>query len=209
MTVKKITQKIVGFSVVAAESQNNDKNAQTEGTKETPPENTARPNGLPGATYKIKPPGEDHALYVTINDREVGGKMVPYEVFINSKNMNHYQWVTALTRVISAVFRKGGDNAFLADELMEVFDPKGGYFKSRQYMPSLVAEIGHAIKEHMLKNGSRVAHDVGDAIREKAKEAEESGAMKNATLCDKCHSKSVVMMGGCLTCVSCGASKCS
>ena len=109
---------------------------------------------LLGSTYKIKTPLSEHALYITINDVVLNHGTEhehrrPYEIFINSKNMDHFQWIVALTRIVSAVFRKGGDVTFLVDELRSVFDPQGGYFKKGgRYMPSLVAEIGDAIECH-------------------------------------------------------------
>ena len=118
-------------------------------------EKVERPEMLVGSTYKIKTPLSDHALYVTINDIVLNPqtpyeKRRPFEIFINSKNMDHFQWIVALTRIISAVFRKGGDVTFLVEELRSVFDPQGGYFKrGGKYTPSLVAEIGDAIGSHM------------------------------------------------------------
>src|SRR5690606_13440848 len=114
-----------------------------------------RPEALEGATYKIKTPLSEHALYVTINDIVLNPGTEhelrrPFEIFINSKNMDHFQWIVALTRIISAVFRKGGDVTFLVEELHSVFDPRGGYFKKGgKFMPSLVAEIGDAIECHL------------------------------------------------------------
>ena len=122
-------------------------------------ERLERPDMLVGSTYKIKTPLSEHALYVTINDVILNEDTEheirrPFEIFINSKNMEHFQWIVALTRIISAVFRKGGDVTFLVEELQAVFDPKGGYFKKGgKYMPSLVAEIGDAIENHMRSIG--------------------------------------------------------
>jgi len=154
MTLK-IGKKIVGYKVVKPESE---QAAEPEVAKqpdvESMHENVTRPEMLFGSTYKIKTPQSEHALYVTVNDMILNmgtenEERRPYEVFINSKNMDHFQWVVALTRVISAVFRKGGDVVFLVEELKGVFDPKGGYFKKGGvFMPSLVAEIGCAIESH-------------------------------------------------------------
>jgi len=154
----KISKKIVGYKVLTQE----DKAAAAQAVVETKlkdleqmHENVERPEVLVGSTYKIKTPQSEHALYITINDMILNQgteyeERRPYEIFINSKNMEHFQWVLALTRVISAVFRKGGDACFLVEELKAVFDPRGGYFKKGGvFMPSLVAEIGHAIETHM------------------------------------------------------------
>jgi len=118
-----------------------------------------RSETLPGATYKIKPPASDHAIYVTINNMMLNQgtdqeQLVPYEIFINSKNIENYQWIFALTRVLSATFRKGGEINFLINELKETFDPKGGYFKRGGiFMPSIVAELGYIIEKHMQSIG--------------------------------------------------------
>ena len=113
-----------------------------------------RPESLDGTTYKIKTPFTEHAFYVTINDILVDGRRRPFEIFINSKNMENFAWVVALTRVISAVFRREGDVTFLVEELRSIFDPQGGYFKpGGKRMPSLVAEIGDCLENHLIKIG--------------------------------------------------------
>lgn len=154
--VHKIAKQIVSYKVV--DTNNTEALPVAESVTadvESMHEHLERPEILMGSTYKIKTPQYEHALYITINDMVLNAgteyeERHPYEVFINSKNMEHFQWVLALTRVISAVFRKGGDACFLVDELKAVFDPKGGYFKKGGvYMPSLVAEIGFAIEAHL------------------------------------------------------------
>ncbi len=126
-------------------------------------EKVERPDVLIGASYKIKSPLVEHALYVTINDIVLNAGTEhelrrPFEIFINSKNMDHFQWIVALTRIMSAVFRKGGDVTFLVEELKAVFDPRGGYFKAGGvYMPSIVAEIGNVIEQHLKMIG--LLHD--------------------------------------------------
>ena len=195
-------------------------------------EKVERPEMLLGSTYKIKTPLSDHALYVTINDIVLNPgtpyeKRRPFEIFINSKNMDHFQWIVALTRIISAVFRKGGDVTFLVEELHHVFDPTGGYFKQGgRYMPSLVADIGDAIESHLKMIGMIVDEELDTHRKEliKAKNEEyknktskvsrqngeniERGFPSESQLCVKCHTKAVVMMDGCMTCLNCGDSKC-
>ena len=145
----KIDKKITAYKVVTEIEK------AVEIEKEIVHEDMKRPEMLLGSTYKIKNHFSEHALYITINDivlnvNTVNEERIPYEIFINSKNMEHYQWVTALTRVVSAIFRKGGDIVFLVNELKDIFDPKGGYFKKGGvFMPSLVAEIGYALETHM------------------------------------------------------------
>ena len=192
-------------------------------------EKLQRPEMLLGSTYKIKTPMSDHALYVTINDVVLNPDTEhelrrPFEIFINSKNMEHYQWIAALTLIISAVFRKGGDVTFLVDELRGVFNPQGGYFKSGgRYMPSIVAEIGDAIESHMKMIGL-LEHDLLDEhqrkhIEEKRAQYEQKNKRNEtpsgesfphgSTLCQKCLTKAMIQMDGCLTCLNCGESKCS
>ena len=112
-----------------------------------------RPEDLPGQTYKIKWPGSDHAIYITINDVMQDGRRRPFEIFINSKNMEHYAWTVALTRMISAVFRRGGDVSFVVEELKAVFDPRGGQWMEGRYVPSLLAAIGGVIERHLIEIG--------------------------------------------------------
>ena len=153
------------------------------------------------------------------------GRIRPFEIFINSKNMDHFQWIVALTRIISAVFRKGGDATFLVEELRSVFDPQGGYFKrGGKYTPSLVAEIGDAIEAHMKMIGM-IKEDVLEEhqqqlVDEKRRayqyDTNTGPAAENtvaefpaeARLCAKCHTKAVVLLDGCMTCLNCGDSKC-
>ena len=167
-----------------------------------------RPEDLDGATYKIKTPLSEHALYVTINDITVKGKRRPFEIFINSKNMENFAWIVALTRVLSAVFRHGGDATFLVEELRSVVDPRGGYFKpGGKYMPSLVAEIGECIEKHMIKTGLIKEPEVPEALKAKRKSAKEAG-IAGASQCPKCSQFSVARLDGCDTCLECGYSKC-
>ena len=112
-----------------------------------------RPEALPGQTYKVRWPDSDHAFYITINDIEQDGRRRPFEIFINSKNMEHYAWTVALTRMISAVFRRGGDVSFVVEELKAVFDPRGGQWMDGRYVPSLLAAIGEVIERHMIEIG--------------------------------------------------------
>ena len=230
--VKKIGQKIVGYEVLkdndaeqartaAAQEKHEDKVVQLH-------EKLERPEMLLGSTYKVKTPLSEHALYITINDVVLnpGTKHElrrPFEIFINSKNMDHFQWIVALTRIVSAVFRKGGDVTFLVEELRSVFDPRGGYFKKGgKYMPSLVAEIGDAIECHlrmigMLKDDGLDEHQKKLVAEKRAQfesamqagKSEDSGDFpEGAQLCTKCNTKAAIKMDGCLTCLNCGESKC-
>ena len=193
-------------------------------------EKIERPETLLGSTYKIKTPLSDHALYVTINDVVLNEgteheQRRPFEIFINSKNMEHFQWIVALTRIVSAVFRKGGDVTFLVEELRSVFDPRGGYFKKGgRYMPSLVAEIGDAIEAHMRSIGliedetTRVDSPGRQFVEEKQVQSGRNGTANEETpsrefpdgahFCMKCHMPAVMRMDGCMTCLNCGDSKC-
>jgi hypothetical protein len=229
---KKIEQKIVDYEV-SKEEQEQAEECVTAEIKEEEKivhlhEKLQRPEMLLGSTYKVKTPLSEHALYITINDvvLNTGTKHElrrPFEIFINSKNMDHFQWIVALTRIVSAVFRKGGDVTFLVEELRSVFDPRGGYFKKGgKYMPSLVAEIGDAIECHlrmigMLKDEGLDEHQKKLVAEKRAQyesavegtgPVESEGFPEGAQLCVKCHTKAAIQMDGCLTCLNCGESKC-
>jgi len=228
----KINSKIVSYNIVK-----NDVDTETPVNKqEFMHEEIERPEELRGYTYKIKTPLSEHALYITVNNIVLNGETkheqeYPFEIFINSKNMEHFQWVLALTRVISAVFRKGGDATFMVEELKEVFDPQGGYFKKGgRFMPSLVAEIGEVLGTHMEKCGLIKPEELSDAHKaliaekraalegstktnknltnEAANTDDASGYPPGAQLCKKCNTQANVLMDGCMTCLACGESKC-
>ncbi len=167
-----------------------------------------RPAALEGQTYKLKWPLSEHAIYVTINDIEVGGRRRPFEVFINSKNMEHYAWTVALTRMISAVFRRGGDVSFVVEELKAVFDPRGGAWTGGRYVPSILAAIGGVIEEHLVAIGFIPAPGAGLKADPRA-EAGAGGAATRGRECPSCGAYEMVMIEGCLTCRACGHSKCA
>jgi len=229
MTIK-IDKKIVDYSVTKEEDAAAApvKSSKSEDNIIHMHEKVARPEMLFGSTYKIKTPLSEHALYVTVNDIILNHGTPheirrPFEVFINSKNMDHFQWIVALTRIISAVFRKGGDISFLVEELQSVFDPAGGYFKKGgKYMPSLVAEIGEVIHCHLVMIGMLKADgpdehqqkliDEKRALYEESIERADSECSsefpEGAQLCKKCSTKAMIQMDGCMTCLNCGESKC-
>ncbi|WP_201729540.1 adenosylcobalamin-dependent ribonucleoside-diphosphate reductase [Acidocella sp. C78] len=161
-----------------------------------------RADKLIGATYKLRWPDSEHAMYVTINDIEQDGVRRPFEVFVNSKNLEHYAWVVALTRMISAVFRRGGEVAFVAEELKQVFDPRGGQWSGGRYVPSLVAAIGDVIERHMVETGFLVPPS------DQKRVAEVPAATPLGALCPKCSQPGLVREAGCLSCLHCGWSKC-
>jgi hypothetical protein len=233
MTVK-IEKKIVGYALV---SEQDKKDAEAKAAEKSSGstnviqlgEPLSRPDKLVGNTYKIKTPVTEHALYITINDviMDEGTPREhrrPFEIFINSKNMEHFQWIVALTRVMSAVFRKGGDVTFLVEELKSVFEPSGGYFKKGgKFVPSLVAEIGEVVEQHLQEIGmlkkpgldhhqqKLVDEKKAEYLEKHAKPGEEvnaDGFPKGAQLCNKCNTKASIIMDGCLTCLNCGESKC-
>jgi len=225
----KIEKKIVGYQVQTEQNIAPENSAPAKLIPIEMNESIKRPDFLLGSTYKIKPPIAEHAMYITINDIILNEdtdheQRRPYEVFINSKSMEHYQWVIALTRVISAVFRKGGDIIFLIEELSSVYDPNGGYYKKGGiYMPSLVAEIAAVIEKHMRFIGLIKTEEMSDTTKkilaqkqaefEKAQadnssDKSDSPFPANASLCKKCNNTSVIVMDGCKTCLNCGDSKC-
>ena len=163
----------------------------------------SRPEELPGRTYKLRWPESDHAIYVTLNDIVQDGRRRPFEVFINSKNMEHYAWTVALTRMISAVFRRGGDVSFVVDELKAVFDPRGGQWMDGRYVPSLLAALGEVIERHMIDIGFMPSDEVPAAPVE-AKRAV-AGRLRQ---CPKCGQASLIHQEGCDICTSCAYSKC-
>ena len=243
-------RRIVGYGV---HKPGDDTAAEDAGVKTDPAladvvqmdEMVERPQKLVGSTYKLKTPEHvsTHAMYITINDIVLNEGTEhelrrPFEVFINSKNLEHYQWIVALTLIMSAVFRKGGDITFLVDELRSVFDPRGGYWNKGKYVPSIIAEIGDVIERHLIDIGMLKSNEPDEHQRKliEAKRAELGGGqgsgqsasaavgapsamtaaapegeepwMATATLCPKCSHKAVVLRDGCQTCMNCGDSKC-
>ncbi|KIL97966.1 Ribonucleotide reductase of class II (coenzyme B12-dependent) [Paramagnetospirillum magnetotacticum MS-1] len=172
-----------------------------------------RPEALPGSTYKVRWPDSDHAMYITLNDIIQDGRRRPFEVFINSKNMEHFAWTVALTRMISAVFRRGGDVAFVVEELKAVFDPRGGQWVGGRYVPSLLAAIGEVIERHMIAIGflpdPKAAREPVEARDDRY--GEERKVVNGETRlrhCPKCNQPALLRSEGCDTCTSCGYSKC-
>jgi ribonucleoside-diphosphate reductase alpha chain len=166
-----------------------------------------RPDVLIGETYKIKWLNSDHAFYVTVNDIVKDGRRRPFEVFINSKNMEAYAWALALTRMISAVFRRGGDVSFVVDELKAIFDPRGGQWSGERYVPSLMAAIGDVIERHMIDIGFIAPHDA-PLMPEECRAVAVAAEGAPARFCPRCGSPSLVKLEGCESCVSCGYSQC-
>jgi ribonucleoside-diphosphate reductase alpha chain len=186
-----------------------------------------RPEELKGATYKVRWPESDHAMYITMSDIiDDSGRIRPFEIFINSKNMEHYAWTVALTRMISAVFRRGGDVSFVVEELKAVFDPRGGHWMGGRYIPSLLAAIGEVIEKHMIAVGflkssgsfnssqtqTRVMSMSGGSVPDEGP-AESSGTpqyLERQTLrqCPKCGQRGLKKEEGCDSCISCNYSKC-
>ena len=167
-----------------------------------------RPSTLDGNTYKLKWPDSEHAIYVTINDILVNDKRRPFEVFINSKNMEHFAWTVGLTRMISAVFRRGGDVSFVVDELKAVFDPRGGAWVGGKYIPSILAAIGGVLEEHMMKIG--FIEDSNTSLFHKSGEVTkvENLKLSRQKSCTSCGQLDLQMIEGCMICRSCGYSKC-
>ena len=240
----KIEKNIVDYKVITqeerAKAEEEAKQAEEERRESNiiqMHESVERPEMLVGSTYKIKTPESEHAMYITINDIILNEgseheQRRPFEIFINSKNMEHFQWILALTRITSAVFRKGGDVTFLIDEMRAIFDPRGGYWKKGgRYVPSLVAEIGDVINDHLTRIGmlkseemsetqkqilaekraefeGNAAPQIAGEASEGAEESAETQFPPGASLCKKCNTKAVILMDGCMTCLNCGDSKC-
>ena len=167
-----------------------------------------RPQTLGGQTYKIKWPHSQHALYITINDVLMDGQRRPFEVFINSKNMEHFAWTVALTRMVSAVFRRGGDVSFVVEELKAVFDPRGGAWMGGKYVPSILAAIGGVVEEHLVNIGFIEGMGLGLKADPHADLAEKGSVAPPGEACENCGQYDLRMIEGCMTCGSCGHSKC-
>ena len=165
-----------------------------------------RPAALEGNTYKLKWPDSEHAIYITVNDIFVGGRRQPFEVFINSKNMEHFAWTVALTRMISAVFRRGGDVSFVVEELKAVFDPRGGAWMQGKYVPSILAAIGGVIERHMVAIGFIEGEGMG--LKEDPQAQVVNLGENRGPACPNCGQFGMHMVEGCMTCPNCGHSKC-
>ena len=204
--LKKITQQIVGWTVRTTE----DDAGNTHTIREA--ETLERPRITEGRTYKICPAVTDSAMYITINDLILeDGSHRPVEMFISSKHVPHQQWITALTRMVSAIFRKPGPYTFVAEELEQIYDPQGGYFSDQKMMPSVVAHVAAVLREHFVKIGALEAPQLSEVAQVVIAEKKEQGISRGITptVCGKCHEKSVLMLDGCLTCTTCGDSKCN
>ena len=235
----KIDQSIIGFNVVKSSNSVEDVKQEAKTGISFIHEKLTRPEKLIGATYKVSTPESKHALYITMNDIILNEgtefeSRKPFEVFINTKNMKNYEWIVALTLLISAVFRKGGDVIFIVEELKSVFSPTGGYFKKGHgFMPSLVAEIGLVIEKHMrliglitaaeiteedieakkaemLEDKKLMKSSVVDAIAETQKDSQADGNdfPEGSVFCMSCSTNAMVMLDNCMTCLNCGESKC-
>ncbi|WP_120502373.1 adenosylcobalamin-dependent ribonucleoside-diphosphate reductase [Roseovarius sp. EL26] len=165
-----------------------------------------RPEELDGATYKLKWPDSNHAIYVTVNDILLNGRRRPFEVFINSKNMEHYAWTVALTRMISAVFRRGGDVSFVVEELKAVFDPRGGAWMGGKYVPSILAAIGGILEQHLVRTGFLEGEGLG--LKSDPQAQVVNLGNNRGPACPACGQYDMRMVEGCMTCGSCGHSKC-
>lgn len=210
----KIDKKITAVSVVSEKPEV----AQPQEIKHVI---AKREDVLQGKTYKLKTPLSEHALYITINDVIENGQHKPFEIFINSKAMDNFQWIVAMTRIMSAVFRKGGDVKFLIEELGLIQDPRGGYFKKGRWMPSLVAEIGEIIEQHLIGIGLIKNPELDKEQQKLVDEAYakmqavnhevaiDDGYPTGALICPKCQHRALVVSNGCKTCLSCGDSTCS
>ncbi len=208
----KIESKITAYEVAKPEDE-----AKKESNVTAIAPLLERDDVLVGSTYKIKTPHSEHAMYITINDvivnhGEESEHRRPFEIFINTKNMEHFMWIVTLTRIISAIFRKGGDITFLVEELKAVFDPRGGYYKKGgKYMPSIVAEIGEVIQKHLVSIGMMEGQLQTEELIAKRAEAEEKlgkEGVANGAQCDKCSAMAVVRLDNCNCCLECGDSKC-
>lgn len=198
------------LSVSEAEAKSDGATAREASTGEVVyiSEPLERPQTLEGNTYKLKWPDSPHAIYITINDVVLSGHRRPFEVFINSKNMEHYAWTVALTRMMSAVFRRGGDVSFVVEELKAVFDPRGGAWIGGKYVPSILAAIGGVIERHLISIGFISGEGMGLKTDPTAEVYDLGAGRTGAAECNSCGSSAMRMSEGCMTCTDCGYSKC-
>ncbi len=204
---------VTGSVLSVSEEQAPEILARTDAEPQTPhgdviymSEPLDRPSELEGNTYKVKWPDSEHALYITVNDIIINGHRRPFEVFINSKNMEHFAWTVALTRMISAVFRRGGDVSFVVEELKAVFDPRGGAWVQGKYIPSILAAIGGVIERHMIAIGFLEGEGMG--LKSDPQAQVVNTDMRRSNACPSCGQYEMRMTEGCMTCASCGHSKC-
>ena len=196
----KIDKKIVGWRVVTT----TDKQGNTHTIQEVVP--LERPRVVEGRTYKISPAVTDSAMYITINDITLeDGTKRPFEMFISSKHVAHQQWITALTRMVSAIFRKPGPYLFVAEELEQIFDPQGGYFDDGRMMPSVVAHVAAVLREHFIHIGAMEPSQLSDEVQVVIAEKQGEGT---GIQCTKCYQMSVIISEGCKVCTECGESEC-
>ena len=202
-----VTGSVLSVSETADTTPSENPETTTDGDVIYMSEPLDRPAELEGQTYKVKWPDSEHAIYITINDIVLNGHRRPFEVFINSKNMEHFAWTVALTRMISAVFRRGGDVSFVVEELKAVFDPRGGAWMQGKYIPSILAAIGGVIEKHMIATGFIEGEGMGLKSDPQAQVVNLSEGRGPA--CPSCGQFDLRMVEGCMTCGSCGHSKCS
>ena len=200
---------VTGSVLSVSESEDKAPAAATDGEVVYIAEPLDRPQELEGHTYKLKWPDSNHAIYITINDIIVGGRRRPFEIFINSKNMEHFAWTVALTRMISAVFRRGGDISFVVEELKAVFDPRGGAWMQGKYVPSILAAIGGVIERHLIAIGFIDGEGMGLKSDPQAQVMAVGAPNPRGPACPSCGEFGMRMVEGCMTCPSCGHSKCA
>ena len=197
---------VTGSVLTVSETADETPSTSTGGEVIYMSEPLSRPQALEGQTYKLKWPMSEHAIYITINDVIVGGRRQPFEVFINSKNMEHFAWTVALTRMISAVFRRGGDVSFVVEELKAVFDPRGGAWMNGKYVPSILAAIGGVIERHLISIGMIDGEGMG--LKEDPQAQVVNLGNTPGPACPNCGQFGMQMIEGCMTCPNCGHSKC-
>jgi len=170
-----------------------------------------RQDVLNAKVYKLKSSFVDYAIYITLSYKlDDNGNRIPYEIFINSKDLTKSAEYAVLTRLISAVFRRSEDPTFIIEELKSIYDPNGGHFKEGRYYPSIYAEIGDILEKFFF--------DIGIMKKKERKEMSEQGPAApkkdeinlELKICPKCGQKSLKLEGGCMACMNpdCGYSKC-
>ena len=153
-----------------------------------------RPAILSGKTYKLYWPPNEATFYVTIND---DGAARPFEIFISSTHAQYTEWTTALTLMITAILRRGGDVSFIAENLKQIVSATSSAWVKGKYCNSLVAMIGETIELHMNRES---------AVIEAAPVEKSVDAL--LSFCPRCGQKALIHSEGCGSCQNCGYSNC-
>jgi ribonucleoside-diphosphate reductase alpha chain len=165
-----------------------------------------RPRILQGRTYKLKWPQTGDNWYITITHR--GG--VPFEVFITTKVAAHAEWVQALSILLTAVLRRGGDVKFLITELQGIHSASGGQYitEQRKFRHSQVAAIGGVIEEEFRVLGMFGTTEPEPEVQKAVPPGVTFGQIGEPGCCPECGARPLVHQEGCEKCQICSYTRC-